>query len=141
MGEGMLTKWEWIEEKCKENGLKESGKIAKKIDDLLKKIYGRKHTEEWIRMYKAADGIYLVHELEGKKSKLAYVFEVANTASYCIGCIETKKGKKRLDKELPCSRCKFGEQAGWCGSEGSLFYEFTQTFEKEYRRCADDMHA
>jgi len=104
----MQTKWEYITTRCKKEGYQQSAKIAKQIDEILQRLYGRKHTKTWQREYQLLDTRNLLH--------------IAEDSSYCIACIE--------HVEI-CEDCKFAKVAGDCGDYDSLFRKFLDTLVDE----------
>jgi len=104
----MKTKWQYIASRCEAEGFSESAKIAKKIDKVLRKLYGKKHTLTWANDYKFLDSMT--------------IFSVAKSLNYCIACEV---------HEVKCDFCDFGKEVGKCGDELSLYRNFVKTFLSE----------
>ena len=108
----MLSKWEWIRDKCCENGAKSAAYLADEIMQLLAEIYGELEVSWWIRYYECVESKY--RSLDNRVARLSYVIAVAELRNLCVACIIDKK----------CSKCRFGKIAGKCDSSGSLYESF-----------------
>jgi len=102
----MKTKWEWIEDACRELNNEEAADIAKEINKILVRIYGRKHTEDWRELYKLL-----------KTKKRVDMLEIVAVASDVFSCIACKEDRI-------CETCRFGKYAGICNEDGSLVTKF-----------------
>jgi len=106
----MMSKWEWIEKACVENGFKRSAIIANEIETLLKRLYCNTKTKEW------------------ENDHEAYVFDDAeeidflrSSPEYCIACVESQN----------CEDCLLAIGDFRCSNEKSLYRKFTNVFWKE----------
>ena len=108
----MLSKWEWIRDRCCENGAKSAAYLADEIRELLVEIYGPVEVMWWLHYYTCVESKY--SSLEGRVERLSYVIAVAELRNLCVACVIDKK----------CSKCRFGRVAGKCKEKGSLYERF-----------------
>ena len=109
----MMSKWEWIEKACIVNGFSESAEIARKIEGILKDLYGNTVTDMW----ESELGSDIIPSI--KSSSSFYIRFVLLRPEFCIAC----------DRESgDCDSCKFGLLTGRCGTSYSLFCKFRDTF-------------
>lgn len=94
------TKWRWIRNTCEDLGFQEAAEIANEIDILLELTYPDELqiTNNWA-------AAYLKHTLyKGSEPTPNDIRIIANSASYCTGCIITGISL--------CKNCKFYHAGG-----------------------------
>jgi len=122
-GDRILSKWEWIIKRCKELGLHESAKLAKKIEEILKELYENTITEWWLMDYPELNMKY--NSTEDMIEKVFILKKVIGRNEYCVACVKSKND---------CLICEFALYTGACYSPDSLFYKFVMTFKDEIYR-------
>lgn len=111
----MLSKWEWIEETCKRNGLTGSAHAARKLENTLIRIYGDTKTQSWKDDYETLGGF-----------DIATVAMIKTSSPYCIACEDSSKNCLR------CTKCRLAIEDFGCDNRFSLYREFCKIFELEY---------
>jgi len=109
----MKRKWEWIAEACNQKGLKESAGIAKRIDEIMKGLYGDRHTPTWKNV------------MSDLNNTLNDIITVARESLYCTACYMSKS----------CDECKYASEAGYCNEPDSLYQRFLSIiYEEKWKR-------
>ena len=111
-----MSKWEWIEKACVENGFKRSAIIATELETLLKRLYGNTRTKKWENEYRGFSFHFTPEE----------IVHLMTVTQYCIACEEV------LLKSQGCSTCRLANVDFRCSSNRSLFSQFVKTFWEEW---------
>lgn len=109
----MKRKWEYIAERCEEDGNYQAADIAAEIDEVLSDLYNDEHTKSWISEYRFL--------------KMKSVSDIAGDSSSCVACVK---------HDDDCLQCLFADKVGMCiiddEDETSLFDDFLNVLKDEY---------
>ncbi|MDD5615032.1 MAG: hypothetical protein PHH85_02385 [Candidatus Methanoperedens sp.] len=114
-------KWEWIEEKLREIGELQLADLAWRLNESMKRIYGKTATEGWEIVFDSYNKDFQRADSILEKAKV--VLAVVRESGYCVACDAdyVKPPCNEHDMSKGCRNCKLAKVHWLCSDHSSTF--------------------